>query len=1248
MHQLKTRSQRGATLTRFFSHVGLVWLAIAWPVIALASISVGAGGQASTGYPISVPPGIAGMAPNLSLSFSDGGVNGPVGVGWSLQGLSMITRCPSTRVVDSVYRNVGFTKDDKLCLDGQRLIQTGESGSTSAPMNSKGVAVAAQANDSEGLSTASPVTNGAYREFRTEKDSFARIRAYGSAGGVAGNGPAAIRVWTKSGQVYDYGMRGSDLQANITVQASSVIAVWPVHRISDVAGNYMDFFYETRNLAWGSGVAAGGATGAEWNLSEIRYTGRASAPIQAPSNKVVFEYWDREATAAPGHDRSEAYQWANKNVSVQLLKTIRTYVNAPDGAMATAVRVRTLKLEFERSPVSGRSRLTKIRDCSGADETKCLPPTVFAYRNTTAVVFEPSSSSGFAATVLPNKKLLDASAGNYGTLTGDFNGDGRTDILRWSNAESENELWLSAGSGLFTNATTTSLTSKRLFSTDGCYYSIVADFNGDGVSDILRVAKANCPGGNLLLIGSGDGGFVSTTLASLIDLEQIKATQSQVSGACTIINSAPIDAAKAQSERSKNYIPIDNFGGIPSISKVEGKQSSRDGQLTSSQSQDVSLLGRANSRLSPSNSTSPAAKRTDSSSGTDTCWNYYGSLGKRFYLLDVDGDGILDIVTTKLPNYSWNSGWGPLPSWEDRCALSVGTCTRVFRGDGAGGFSEIQTNVAYTSLYSPPGGSNRFETNPYWRLPDQADLDGDGLQDILASETGRWRSEGNGNFAASPTQNSSNICASPIDFNGDGRADCLYPNKNSTAMTQQQLQLSYGANSSGPLAQFNLTTANDRLYDTDTSGPSGRQTVGMVVEDFDGDGRQDILRWGVSSSDNGIYLSNGDGSFRSRQTAGLNSADLQAVDGSLSFVLGDFLGTGTVQILRMASNPPASGGTAANTNQLWVRGGTTGPVDVLESVTSPTGLKGVVVARVPLTSGLAADGSGYGADPRTLLMGPPAPLAPTNIISIQPAMYVIAATSRETGSGTLISRYRYEGMKVERGGRGMLGFRHMQQQDQTPDPAAAQSLLTVATDYLLTHPYLGVAWRTQSFVAALGQTAGTPLSQTLNIYCDHTSATSPDLASETAPCATAAKVVRPYLRKSVEEGRDLDGTFLLPKVTTVNTFNGYGDPLNISVTTEAALAGATRTYTKTTTNEFCNPGSTLPSGAACPNSTSNDKWILGRLTRASVTATNLLSALTASAGSSPTAGAIQGSPPVANPPPNPAALQAVLQLLLAD
>src|SRR6185312_10179293 len=64
---------------------------------ASGSLTVDDRGQAHTHIPIWVPPGRAGIQPELSLEYTSGGTNGLVGVGWGLAGLSRITRCPNMR-----------------------------------------------------------------------------------------------------------------------------------------------------------------------------------------------------------------------------------------------------------------------------------------------------------------------------------------------------------------------------------------------------------------------------------------------------------------------------------------------------------------------------------------------------------------------------------------------------------------------------------------------------------------------------------------------------------------------------------------------------------------------------------------------------------------------------------------------------------------------------------------------------------------------------------------------------------------------------------------------------------------------------------------------------------------------------------------------------------------------------------------------------------------------------------------------
>jgi hypothetical protein len=142
--------------------VGMLGMGSMGPV--QAQVGVSAGGVPGYSMGIKVPPGVAGMSPNLGLSFSGGGINGPVGLGWSVQGISVITRCGGITPSDGKPIAVTYTASDKLCLDGQRLIRA----------DATGAPVAANAAANGALSDAQGQTDPGYIEYRTEKDSYAR------------------------------------------------------------------------------------------------------------------------------------------------------------------------------------------------------------------------------------------------------------------------------------------------------------------------------------------------------------------------------------------------------------------------------------------------------------------------------------------------------------------------------------------------------------------------------------------------------------------------------------------------------------------------------------------------------------------------------------------------------------------------------------------------------------------------------------------------------------------------------------------------------------------------------------------------------------------------------------------------------------------------------------------------------------------------------------------------------------------
>lgn len=90
--------------------------------ITEGQLAVSLSGAATYTIPIAVPSGINGVVPQISLVYNSQGGNGVAGYGWNISGVSVITRIPSTRYHDGVIDAVNFNALDRFALDGQRLI----------------------------------------------------------------------------------------------------------------------------------------------------------------------------------------------------------------------------------------------------------------------------------------------------------------------------------------------------------------------------------------------------------------------------------------------------------------------------------------------------------------------------------------------------------------------------------------------------------------------------------------------------------------------------------------------------------------------------------------------------------------------------------------------------------------------------------------------------------------------------------------------------------------------------------------------------------------------------------------------------------------------------------------------------------------------------------------------------------------------------------------------------------------------
>ena len=90
----------------------------------------GPNGSATLQVPIQVYPGPKGIQPQISLAYNAHAGNGTLGVGWSLSGISKITRINRSVYYDGQANGVSRTNDDAFSLDGMRLIKLSSNASS--------------------------------------------------------------------------------------------------------------------------------------------------------------------------------------------------------------------------------------------------------------------------------------------------------------------------------------------------------------------------------------------------------------------------------------------------------------------------------------------------------------------------------------------------------------------------------------------------------------------------------------------------------------------------------------------------------------------------------------------------------------------------------------------------------------------------------------------------------------------------------------------------------------------------------------------------------------------------------------------------------------------------------------------------------------------------------------------------------------------------------------------------------------
>ncbi|MBI5220030.1 MAG: VCBS repeat-containing protein [Bacteroidia bacterium] len=201
------------------------------------SFNVSLSGAATYSIPILVPPGTADIVPNIAVTYNSMAGDGIMGLGWNISGISAITRVSKTIYHDGATGTVNLDTDDRLALDGNRLINTSGNYGTDAT------------------------------EYHTEIETFTKVTAHGDFNSSS----CWFEAETKDGRTIEYGYANN---SRVILDGANKAVSWLVNKVTDKTGNYVKFSYRDMGSS-------------EFVIDKIEYTGNAGL---SPYNSVNFYY----------------------------------------------------------------------------------------------------------------------------------------------------------------------------------------------------------------------------------------------------------------------------------------------------------------------------------------------------------------------------------------------------------------------------------------------------------------------------------------------------------------------------------------------------------------------------------------------------------------------------------------------------------------------------------------------------------------------------------------------------------------------------------------------------------------------------------------------------------------------------------------------------------------------------------------------------------------------------------------------
>lgn len=364
-------------------------------------VTVGSDGAASFAMPLFMPEGTAGHKPDIALSYHSGASQGLAGRGWSVSGLSAVSRCRKSLESgdgEGPHPPIQFNSSDAFCLGGTRLLPVSGRSEAEVP----GVGYCGSGNT----------------EYRLENDLRTRICAIGGSA----DDPGYFTVEQASGAKSFLG-NTADSKQHVVVQGVTRTLTWAINQSNDSSNNPIIYQYHTSGQA---GLEVG-----EQVIKRIAYAFGTNAITGAGGAEVRFYY-----SAAPDHAKRTSYIAGAALNATRELKSISVFATRSTGS--SFYEVRRYRPNYSSATAGSGSGLRLLASVSeGVPGTEAVVSNLDTEPATTAVWQSPNLTFGYS----PATTAYGASAGDTWTnfqspgpdydnqRLADINGDGRQDLL---------------------------------------------------------------------------------------------------------------------------------------------------------------------------------------------------------------------------------------------------------------------------------------------------------------------------------------------------------------------------------------------------------------------------------------------------------------------------------------------------------------------------------------------------------------------------------------------------------------------------------------------------------------------------------------------------------------------------------------------------------------------------------------------------------------------------------------------------